>query len=73
MICKFQAEQMPARSRFRSVDRPALTLAAAFALAAAGAVHAEKADRTQPIVMEADRPGTLEYQRQVMVFNGNDA
>jgi lipopolysaccharide export system protein LptA len=33
--------------------------------------RAEKADRSKPIVMEADRPGTLDYQRQVLVFNGN--
>lgn len=39
-------------------------------LAAVG-VQAEKADRSKPIVMEADRPGTLDYQRQVLVFNGN--
>jgi len=32
---------------------------------------AERADRSKPIVMEADRPGTLDYQRQVLVFNGN--
>ncbi|RVU49097.1 lipopolysaccharide transport periplasmic protein LptA [Rubrivivax rivuli] len=36
-----------------------------------GAAWAAKADRSQPIVMEADRPGTLDYQRQVLVFNGN--
>ena len=40
------------------------------ALAAAPA-QAERADRSKPIVMEADRPGTLDYQRQVLVFNGN--
>ncbi len=39
--------------------------------AAVGSVRAERADRSQPIVMEADRPGTLDYQRQVLVFNGN--
>ena len=38
---------------------------------AAGSAQAEKADRTKPIVMEADRPGTLDFQRQVLVFNGN--
>jgi lipopolysaccharide export system protein LptA len=32
---------------------------------------AEKADRKQPIVVEADKPGTLDLQRQVVVFNGN--
>lgn len=34
-------------------------------------VAAEKADRSLPIVVEADRPGTLDLQRQVVVFNGN--
>jgi lipopolysaccharide export system protein LptA len=33
--------------------------------------HAEKADRSKPMVIEADRPGTLDFQRQVLVFNGN--
>jgi lipopolysaccharide export system protein LptA len=32
---------------------------------------AEKADRNQPLVVEADRPGTVDLQRQVVVFNGN--
>lgn len=48
------------------------SLICALLLAAAVApVQAEKADRSKPIVMEADRPGTLDYQRQVLVFNGN--
>jgi lipopolysaccharide export system protein LptA len=34
-------------------------------------VAAEKADRTRPMVVEADRPGTVDLQRQVVVFNGN--
>lgn len=34
----------------------------------AGAV---RGDRLQPIVVEADQPGTLDLQRQVVVFNGN--
>ena len=38
---------------------------------AVGSAQAERADRSQQIVMEADRPGTLDYQRQVLVFNGN--
>jgi lipopolysaccharide export system protein LptA len=37
----------------------------------AGTASAEKGDRNKPIVMEADKPGTLDYQRQVLVFNGN--
>lgn len=32
---------------------------------------AEKADRSKPMVVEADQPGTLDLQRQVVVFNGN--
>ena len=32
---------------------------------------AEKADRSKPMVVEADRPGTVDLQRQVVVFNGN--
>lgn len=55
---------MPSPSSFSLIC--ALLLAAAVA-----PVQAEKADRSKPIVMEADRPGTLDYQRQVLVFNGN--
>ncbi|MEO7245552.1 MAG: lipopolysaccharide transport periplasmic protein LptA [Rubrivivax sp.] len=47
---------------------PALLVALALAPAAA---RAEKGDRLQPIVVEADKPGTLDLQRQVVVFNGN--
>lgn len=32
---------------------------------------AEKADRTQPMVVEADKPGTVDMQRQIVTFNGN--
>lgn len=32
---------------------------------------AEKADRNQQMVIEAQRPGTVDLQRQVVVFNGN--
>lgn len=45
-------------------------LLAALAIALAGAAWAEKADRAQPIVVEADKPGVLDLQRQVVVFNG---
>lgn len=52
---------------------PALrALAAAVALGlAAPALQAEKADRAKQMVVEADRPGTVDLQRQVVVFNGN--
>jgi lipopolysaccharide export system protein LptA len=32
---------------------------------------AEKADRTKSFVIEADKPGVLDLQRQTLVFNGN--
>lgn len=48
----------------------ALSTAAA-ALLAVGVAQAEKADRGKPMVVEADRPGTVDLQRQVVVFNGN--
>ena len=64
MVCKFRAEFMSKTLSFSLICALAL-------LAQAGAARAEKADRSKPIVMEADRPGTLDYQRQVLVFNGN--
>jgi lipopolysaccharide export system protein LptA len=49
-------------------------LTALLALACAvGAAQAEKADRGKPLVVEADRPGTLDLHSQVMVFSGNVA
>jgi lipopolysaccharide export system protein LptA len=35
------------------------------------AVHAEKADRGKPMVIEANQPGTLDMARQVVVFAGS--
>lgn len=32
---------------------------------------AEKADRTKPMVVEADKPGTIDMQRQLVTFSGN--
>jgi lipopolysaccharide export system protein LptA len=47
-------------------------VAAALVLGLASApVRAERADRSKPMVVEADRPGTVDLQRQVVVFNGN--
>lgn len=36
-----------------------------------GAALAEKGDRSQPLTIEADKPGTIDLQRQVVVFGGN--
>ena len=47
---------------------PLLLLALSAGLPAA---HAEKADRTKPLTIEADQPGTLDLIKQVVVFNGN--
>jgi lipopolysaccharide export system protein LptA len=57
---------MPSKARHLL---PALT--AVVALGAGLPAAAEKADRNKPMVVEADRPGTLDLQRQVVVFNGN--
>lgn len=50
---------------------PIRCLLAALALACAGLALAEKADRSKQMVVEADRPGTMDLQRQVTVLNGN--
>jgi lipopolysaccharide export system protein LptA len=47
-----------------------ILLGVAACLAAAGA-PAEKADRSQPMTVEADQPGSVDLQRQVLVFSGN--
>lgn len=55
-----------------SALRSVLPLAAAMWLAAgAGVALAEKADRSQPIVVEADKRGTVDTQKQITVFTGN--
>jgi lipopolysaccharide export system protein LptA len=67
MACNFHAAPM-----MSSVARSALMLAAlAAALLPPTPARAEKADRGKPMVVEADRPGTVDLQRQVVVFSGN--
>ncbi len=51
--------------------RPLLTLLLACGLLAAAPAWAERSDRNKPMVVEADLPGTVDLQRQVVVFNGN--
>jgi lipopolysaccharide export system protein LptA len=56
----------------RTVNRlPLRCLLALGLLVAAAAGHAEKGDRTKPMTIEADQPGTVDLQRQVVVFSGN--
>ena len=50
---------------------PTAVVVALAAAALALPAWAEKADRGKPIVVEADKPGTLDLQNQVVVFNGN--
>ena len=74
-VCQFRAAPMPACPRpFRS--RPALVAAAALGLAwlaalAPGSARAERADRNKPMVVEADRDGTIDTQRGITTFSGN--
>jgi lipopolysaccharide export system protein LptA len=49
---------------------PCAILACAL-LALAGPALAERSDRRQPMVVEADRDGVLDLQRQVLVYSGN--
>ena len=58
-------------SRTPSPGLHAGLLAVALGFGAVGSSHAAKTDRSQPMVVEADRPGTVDLQRQVVVFNGN--
>ena len=36
-----------------------------------GPANAEKADRSQPMVVEADKPGSADLKTRVVTFNGN--
>lgn len=81
MFCKFRAARaqpaiVPSNRRPSVLTAIAgrAAPAAVLLLLVAGApmpAQAERADRNKPLVMEADRPGILDYQRQVLVFNGN--
>ncbi len=58
-----------------SISRPAALLRAGlvawvFALLPLSA-HAERADRTKPLNVQADQTGTVNLQSQTLVFNGN--
>lgn len=64
MICKFRAEFMLRRNTLL------LALTALSGLAGPAAL-AERADRSKPIIIEAERGSTFDLQRQVTVLNGN--
>jgi lipopolysaccharide export system protein LptA len=66
MACKFHAFMTsPVFSRLL----PIVALCVAASLAAP--VQAEKADRSKPLNVAADRQGTFDLLKQVVVFNGN--
>ncbi len=56
---------------FAPTSRLARPLLTAAALVLALPVAAERADRTKPMIVEADREGVLDLQRQVLVYTGN--
>jgi lipopolysaccharide export system protein LptA len=62
----------PAQAQAR---RPLAALAMAvwfgLAWALAAPALAERADRQQPLIIEAERPGIVDLQRQVVIFSGN--
>ena len=57
-------------SRIMCWHMAALVVAGLLA-AASGPVRAEKSDRSKPIVLEADKRGTVDTQKQITVFTGN--
>ncbi len=70
MSCKFRAGIVLIHRfhhRLRWLAASALVGAGLFGPSA----HAEKADRSKPMSIEADQPGSIDLQRQVVIFNGN--
>ena len=67
MLCKFRADMNPPTV---SPLRLAATLAALL-WATTGPALAEKADRTKPMEVLADKSGTADLQNQVSRFSGN--
>jgi lipopolysaccharide export system protein LptA len=84
MICKFRADHLsapvpnhlfpgclftdlPCTGRIRGAAACAVL---ALLGALAGPVQAERADRSKPMIIEADRSGAIDLQRQVLVYAG---
>jgi lipopolysaccharide export system protein LptA len=66
MACKFHA------SMTHLLSSPVRTLlAASLALCLGATAHAEKADRTKPLNVVADKEGNFDLLKQVLVFAGN--
>lgn len=74
MQLKWSASFVPQTVSSYLSPSPARWLAAGLWLAAAVCsplVQAERADRNKPMSIEADQPGSVDLQRQVVIFNGN--
>lgn len=69
MFCKFRADDLQLMPHPRRLSFCLLALA--LSGAALLPVRAERADRDKPMVIEADKPGTVDLLRQQVVFNGN--
>ncbi|MBZ8141978.1 lipopolysaccharide transport periplasmic protein LptA [Rubrivivax gelatinosus] len=64
MIASFVSNMTPSPQSIRRAAALMLALLSS-------AVWAERADRERQMVVEADRPGSVDLQRQVVEFNGN--
>ena len=63
--------RLPRHRGLAAATRGRALLGGLVALALLAPALAEKADRNKPMVVEAEKPGTVDVQRQVTVFNGN--
>jgi lipopolysaccharide export system protein LptA len=70
MVCKFRAATVIITHPPRPV-RWLVLLAVLSACLCGPQAMAEKADRSKPMSIEADQPGTVDLQRQIVIFNGN--
>jgi lipopolysaccharide export system protein LptA len=70
MNCKFRAATVISIQLSHAARWFALAAALSAGLCVPHA-RAEKADRSKPMSVEADQPGTVDLQRQVVIFNGN--
>jgi lipopolysaccharide export system protein LptA len=68
MDCKFRADDTMRRPPVRPWFAACVAVVVVLADLPA---RAERADRNKPMAIEADQPGSVDLQRQVVIFNGN--
>ena len=68
MVCKFRAVIV---NLHLSTRHWSVSCLLCLALLAGVPALAERADRSKPMTIEADQPGSVDLQRQVVIFNGN--